>query len=442
MVQIWALPKKCFRFAASFGNLPAMRIALFCFWMLLLLVCPPFGFGQDFNFKADLDPFVTLPGAYSLKPDDLASLFKQGDMKQNPYFEWLTKDQTRAIFKRKPASNVEVDLTILKGTVPIQEMIVDFKNGKYVGVTISIFNRGDAGAMERSDFDERLKNVGRHLGQQLEARPNKREGNLKRGVLTSGYTWISGRGMAIVEYNPGAESGKVEFLRMRLAQRDAGGAFAAAMQERSQATVRQSELPKNVKKDLESGDVYVTNVPMVDQGGKGYCVVASVQRLFEYYGVACDMHQLAEIAEADPERGTSSFETNKQLGSIDHLFKMRYSCLGMMSTRGELREMLDPENGYLGKEVEAGDFEKAIQKHVDAGIPLLWSLELGEYKEEPPLAEQVSGGHMRLIIGYNTNKKKILFSDSWGSGHELKSIDSGDAYEATRGLFLMKPVTN
>jgi len=420
-----------------------MRPAFFSFWMLVLLVCPGYGFGQDFTFKADLDPFVTLPGAYSLKPDDLANLFKQGDMKQNPYFEWLSQDKTRAIFKRKPASNVLVDLTILKGTVPIQEMFVDFnKAGKFVGVTISIFNRGDAGTIDSDDFNGRMKNVGRHLGQQLEARPNKREGNLKRGVLTSGYTWISGRGMAIIEYNPGAESGKVEFLRMRLAQRDAGGAYAAAMQERAQATVRQSELPKNVIKNPESGDVYVSNVPMVDQGGKGYCVVASVQRLFEYYGVACDMHQLAEIAEADPERGTSSFETNKQLGSIDHLFKMRYSCLGMMSTRMELREMLDPENGYLGELVESDDFQKAIQKHVDAGIPLLWSLEVGQFQEDPPLAEQASGGHMRLIIGYNERKKKVLFSDSWGAGHELKSIDAGDAYEATRGLFLMKPVTN
>lgn len=410
---------------------------------LIFLLTASISDAQEFKFKADLDPFVTLPGAYSLNPESLSEMFDQGDMKRNPYFEWLDEGRTRAIFKRRPAGNVEVDLTIMKGTVPVQEMIVDFKGSRYLGVIISIFNRGDAGTLDRSDFDDQFKAVGRHLGQQLAARPNRRQGNLKRGVLTSGYTWISARGMAVLEYNPGvmSENRDVKFLRMRLCKRGAGGAYEAAMQERSQATVRQSRLPANVKK-TKSGGVYVGNVPMVDQGGKGYCVVASVQRLFEYYGVACDMHQLAEIAGADPERGTSSFETNKQLGSIDHLFKMRYTCLGIMSTRGELREMEDPEKGYLGDRFEPKDFNKAVRKYTDAGIPLLWSLEVGKFKEDPPLKMQGSGGHMRLIIGYDDRENRILFSDSWGAGHELKSMNSSDAYEATRGIFLMKPVTN
>ncbi|MDF1752321.1 MAG: C39 family peptidase [Verrucomicrobiales bacterium] len=399
---------------------------------------------QEFKFDADLDPFISLPGAYKLNPESLGELFKQGDMRQNPYFEWLSSDKRRAIFKRYPASNVEVDLTILKGTVPIQEMIVDFKDNRFLGVTISIFNRGDAGKLERDDFESYFKGVGRHLGKQLAARPNRRVGNIKRGLLTSGYTWISGRGMAVLEYNPGvmSENRNVEFLRMRLCRREAGGSYAASMQERAAATVRQSELPRNVVKDTNSGDVYVSEVPMVDQGGKGYCVVASVQRLFEYYGVPCDMHQLAEIAGANPRTGTSSFETNKQLGSIDHLFKMRYSCLGIMSQRGDLREMEDPEKGYLGEIFDGDDFDKAVRKYTDAGIPLLWSLEVGRFQEEPPISEQASGGHMRLIIGYNDEKDRILFSDSWGAGHELKSMGANDAYKATRGLFLMKPVTN
>ncbi|MCG8602099.1 MAG: hypothetical protein MI807_18290, partial [Verrucomicrobiales bacterium] len=50
---------------------------------------------------ANLDPLVTLPGAYGLKPDDLEKLFEKGGWSRNPYFEWLTKDKSRAIFKKK-----------------------------------------------------------------------------------------------------------------------------------------------------------------------------------------------------------------------------------------------------------------------------------------------------------------------------------------------------
>ena len=234
---------------------------------------------------------------------------------------------------------------------------------------------------------------------------------------------------------------KTEFLRVRLCRRDAKGAYEASMSDRSAASVKTSALPSRVKRD-EKGNVFVTEIPMVDQGAKGYCVVASVQRLFEYYGVPCDMHQLAHIADADPNRGTSTLNTNKELGSIDHLFKMRYDCIAVRHRDGLVE--LEEEKGqfYVGKEVEKRDFDRAIEKYIDSGIPLLWSLELGRFAEEPPISQQASGGHMRLIIGYNKKAGKIIFSDSWGAGHAFKTMAQNDAYRATTGLYLMKPTTN
>ena len=397
------------------------------------------------KLKADLDPFITLPGAYQLRPENLPRMFEKGTFVRNPYFEWLNVDKTRAIFKRKPASNVEVDLTIMKGAVAVQEMVVDFKDGRFLGVTISIFNRGDAGEMSQERFRKAVTAVSVHFDEQLAARKNERAGNVDRGILTSGYTWISGRGMALLEHNPGVRAGKsVSFLRMRLCRRDAKGAYAAAMKEKTAAALRQSELVKNRKVDLR-GNVYVDNVPMVDQGGKGYCVVASVQRLFEYYGAPCDMHQLAEIAGADPDRGTSILTTNQELGAIDHLFKMRYSCLAVKHD-GVLKVPNDEKGKLYVSRADKGwgndDFKDAIRKYADVGIPLLWALQLGDHEEIPPISPQSSGGHMRLIIGYNNNDNTILFSDSWGAGHELKSMEFPDAYRATDAIFLMKPVTN
>jgi len=386
--------------------------------------------------KADLDPFITLPGAYLMTPDDLEKRFEKGKWTRNPYFKWLTEDRSRAIFQRKDLDNLKVDLSLIGGTVPVEEMVVDFKDGKLIGVTISVFNRGDGGSIALDDFEARKQALGKHLGKQLQISPTRREAKPTQGMLTQGFMWISARGKAVLENNAEAP-GNTEFLRMRLARRDAGGGYEAAMQTRAGASVKLSELPGNVVRG-EDGSVSIKGIPMVDQGSKGYCVVASAQRLFEYYGISCDMHQLAQIAGSDPDRGTSSLAINEELGAIDHLFKTRFACLAVSDQNG-LVELL--EGKYVGPAIPEAAFHAMIRKSIDAGIPLLWSLEVGLFPEDPALKEQTNGGHMRMIIGYNTKASQIIFSDSWGAGHEFKTMDSNDAYRATHGLFVMKPIT-
>ncbi len=383
---------------------------------------------------ADLDPFINLPGAYLIKPADLDTMFEQGTWNRNPYFKWLNADKSRAIFQRKEGENLTVNLTLLKGSVPIEEAIIDFKDGEFLGITISIFNRGDGGSITPADFEARNRAMGRHIGQQLDVRPVRRTENPTQGLLTAGWIWISARGKAVLEHNPAAPQ-NTEFLRMRLAKREAGGAYEAATKDRAGATVTLSELPRNVK-NKPDGSIYVSGIPMVDQGAKGYCVVASAQRLFEYYGIACDMHQLAQIADSDPNQGTSAIVINRELGAIDHLFKTRFECLAIGHSSG-LVELVDDR--YVGESISEQDFYKMISKWIDEGIPLLWALEVGHFEEDPPLEMQTSGGHMRMIIGYNHTTDRIIFSDSWGAGHEFKTMGSNDAYRATSGLFLMKP---
>lgn len=403
------------------------------FLIVSLLVSPLSAEGQS-NLVGDLDPFINLPGAYGIKPADLEAMFEQGNWNHNPYFKWLTSDKSRAIFQRKETENLSVKLTLLGGSVPIEEAIIDFEDGKFLGVTISIFNRGDGGSITPSDFEERNRAVGRHIGKQLDVRPVRRTENPAQGLLTAGWIWISARGKAVLEHNPDAPE-NTEFFRMRLSRRDAGGAYEAATKDRAGATVKLSELPRNVVRKPD-GSIYVSGVPMVDQGAKGYCVVASAQRLFEYYGIACDMHQLAQIAESDPNRGTSALVINEELGAIDHLFKTRFECLAIRHYSG-LVELLD--GNLVGDSVSEEEFHKMISKWIGEGIPLLWALEIGHFEEDPPLTMQTGGGHMRMIIGYNATTDRVIFSDSWGAGHEFKTINSNDAFRATSGLFLLKP---
>jgi hypothetical protein len=67
---------------------------------------------------------------------------------------------------------------------------------------------------------------------------------------------------------------------------------------------------------LAGGDVKLKDIPMVDQGEKGYCVVASVERVLGYYGLPVDQHEVAQIANSDREAGTSM---NAMLASLRRL---------------------------------------------------------------------------------------------------------------------------
>jgi hypothetical protein len=387
------------------------------------------------ELPCDLSPLLDIPGVWALTPDKLEQLYpKPPNASANPYFAWLTADHSRAQFMRDRFTNLRVNLSILDKTVPVEEAIVDFANGKLNGITFSVFNRGDSGTLPVEEVQRRAAKCNEALRIKLGVVPTPRRADPMQGLLSQGWTWISPLGMACLEYNPELERGKPEYLRLRLAPRDAHGAIAAAMREQRGGTTL-SDLAAAVKHD-SAGDVWIDGVPMVDQGPKGYCVVASAQRLFEYYGISCDEHQLAQMAGTQAQGGTNSEEMKRALQTLDTNFHMHFKPLLGLYTDGRMH------NPSTMKPIDEREFQKEIQEYTSKGIPLLWGLELGKYPQEPPLKMQTTGGHMRLIIGYNPQAGQVIFTDSWGAGHEKERMKIGDAFSATHGLYVMQPTTH
>jgi hypothetical protein len=389
------------------------------------------------EMAAELDILLDAPKCWELTPEGFEKHF---DAIRPELFRWITSDRTRAKLSRALYSNVKIALTAFDGAVPVEEAVVDFSGGRLNMVTLSIFNRGDAGEIDEADFKGRHMAVGKAMGLKLNAKPTACPANRQQGLLTEGYSWSSPSGVAMLEINEGALSGSArEFIRLRVARPDAEGALAASMKKSGGAVAAKlSDLPGNVARD-DKGNVFIRNLPMVDQGNKGYCLPASTQRIFEYYGIGADMHQIAQVAESDPSKGTSSMSMAKELDRIDFRFKTRLVVMAMMS-ENELVEVEVKKGDYLvGKPVDERKFVKGIRDFINDGIPLLWSLELGRFPEEPDLKPQTTGGHMRIIIGYNEITGRLIFSDSWGAGHEFKTIKASDAYAASQGLFALKP---
>jgi hypothetical protein len=210
---------------------------------------------------------------------------------------------------------------------------------------------------------------------------------------------------------------------------------------------------------------------MVDQGEKGYCVVATTARVFGYYGMQVDQHEIAQIANASAESGTSSSGMIESLGRIAGRFKVRvktheemeYPELGdlvsdynRLAKRKNAREFpadpsvnmwtyFDAFDPAILKETRMKDgagfksFIAEVQRSIDAGVPLLWTVTVGIFPEEK-INPQTRGGHMRLIIGYNTATNEVLYSDSWGAGHEMKRLGTAEAFCATHGLYSIQPI--
>ena len=218
-----------------------------------------------------------------------------------------------------------------------------------------------------------------------------------------------------------------------------------------------------------NGDVFVQGVPMVDQGRKGYCAVASAERVFRYYGLPVDQHAMAQIAESSAQGGTNPANMIAALKKVAGRTKTRllvhyeiedrkvrsemkaYNRLIRKNKKGkEFREgAVTPYQYFLSnchgptlREVRAKGtafdrFRKQIKDTIDTGTPLLWALQVGVFPERG--IPQQGGGHMRLVIGYNSKTDEILYTDSWGPGHEFKRMSAANAYTATMHLITLKP---
>ncbi len=113
--------------------------------------------------------------------------------------------------------------------------------------------------------------------------------------------------------------------------------------------------------------------------------------------------------------------------------------IGNMIDVAAMHEAMDAKVIYRmrQKDSRAKKFSAGIRQQVNAGVPVFWGVTLGIFPERG--IPQARGGHMRLIIGYNDKKKEILYTDTWGEGHELKRMPEDWAFAITHDAFFLKP---
>jgi hypothetical protein len=336
-------------------------------------------------------------------------------------------------------------------------------DGKASQVTVSLYNRGDDGELAPSQLTERATKWKQRLDGALAVPSEARE---QRGAVNvTGWMWRKGRVAWLLESSTSKSAtggAQAEFLRLRIASLDASAS------SNGQPT-RRSGLAGNVEKK-DNGDVFINGIPMVDQGQKGYCAVATAERVARYYGLEVDQHEIAQLAKTG-EMGTSLAEmeealkrvtgklhvrTTKQFDLDFRQFAQDVKTYNQAAKKANESEFLFERNEaivnplkfwsevkpeiFLQVKTQQSGFNRftgKIEEYVDQGIPLCWALQLGMFKETG--IPQTQGGHMRLLIGYNSKTREVLYTDSWGKGHELKRMPAGQAWCMTMALYTMAP---
>jgi len=206
-----------------------------------------------------------------------------------------------------------------------------------------------------------------------------------------------------------------EFITLRIlaaTEADAGG-----RSERINDADIKDRIRENVRHGA-NGDIWIANIPMIDQGDKGYCAVASAERLLRYFAVPVDSHELAEMAKTDKFGGTALPALTRAVSAIAS--RNRRTCKRLGSTPSVT----------------------AVTRYIEKGIPLLWAVYISAELEQIAVQRQArrqtasaaqwkrvlaeqrratarmrpnrNDAHLRLIVGVNRETDEIAYSDSWG----------------------------
>ena len=154
-----------------------------------------------------------------------------------------------------------------------------------------------------------------------------------------------------------------------------------------------------------AGGVYL-EIPMIDQGKTSLCYPASLARILNYYARNVDMESVAKVAGSDVTSGTN--------------------IPGVLTALGRAAAKLDVYPVFP-KGRSLGEFAIFVRDAIDKGQPVLW------------LCQIEGQGHARIINGYDSAKREIIFTDSWGKGHEADRMSLTQAHAITEAFLSFVP---
>lgn len=363
----------------------------------------------------------------------------------------------------------------------IWETLARFEDGTLKELTLSLYNRGDAGTMHEEEFLRLLAAIDQSVTTWSRMGGIVFKGEERTTSITvMRKAWVKGPHRVDMVWSfteksleQGVPANRPEYVRLEITRFDPANdprhLIATSLDSRMHILTA-PDLRARVLR-APSGDVLICGIPMVDQGPKGYCAAAVAERLLRYFGKEVDQHEIAQMANTTAGGGTSpqamitalrrisdelkldvTVQQDFNVREFERLIKdynrsaknshaspIQLSLSGPIDLTHVYREM-DTDilrEARRQQDADMTTFKTTVVKYVNNGVPLAWSVMYGKIPETPPV--HGIGGHMRIIIGYNDRTGEILYTDSWGPGHELKRLPLVDAWTMSLGLYTVQP---
>lgn len=345
-------------------------------------------------------------------------------------------------------------------------------------IELSLFNSGDRMGGESyssAQIDRLIADIQAKYGGGVKTPPKSEKSKLKTGGVRYECVWRKSDPVIELSWGLGdAAFTPVRYVRVSLSPKTVAQSKGAVKPVSGQ--VAAAKVKANVRKNAE-GDVWIDGVPMVDQGQKGYCAAAVSERILRYYGHDIDEHEIAQQAGSRAVGGTRTDDmiaVVREIGVKKHLafnqivatprsleelekdvdqynkvaksmkepeVSVAAHTYGLMIMVSEIYDEMKPKvlKKMRTKDARYRKFLTGVKTQIDKGVPICWGVTLGIFPE-PGVNPQSKGGHMRLIIGYNAKTHEILYSDTWGAGHELKRMPEDWAFTITHEAFFLRPL--
>jgi len=187
-----------------------------------------------------------------------------------------------------------------------------------------------------------------------------------------------------------------------------------------------------------NGDVIIENIPMVDQGPKGFCVPATYTRVLLYAGVPADLYLLALLGHTDVGGGTSTTAMENSARALATSYGRTITSVSPTLDLPKLETFF--EKGipltwamFVDEKLDR-DLSSRLRQRTESD-PDAWLKTLAEKRKAArSIKKNLNNGHVCLLIGLNRKTGELATSDSWGPEfterwitiEEARAISQGD----------------
>jgi hypothetical protein len=198
------------------------------------------------------------------------------------------------------------------------------------------------------------------------------------------------------------------------------------------------ERMKNNVVHRPNGDLIIQNIPMVDQGPKGFCVPATYTRVLLYAGVPADLYLLALLGHTDVGGGTSTIAMENSARALAASYGRSITSVSPSLDLSKLETFFEKGIPLTWAMVVDEKLDRDLSSRLrqrNEADPESWMKTLAEKRKAArSIKKNLNNGHVCLLIGLNRKTGELATSDSWGPEfaerwitiEEARAISQGD----------------